>query len=57
MAGAFVAGLPPSVRKAYTVWVMSAKREETRERRFATVLECSRDGRRVPQLQRPARGE
>ena len=54
-ASAFYAELPPSVRKLYVVWLMSAKREETRERRFATVLECDREGRRIPQLQPPNR--
>ncbi len=40
-------------RRTAAHWVMSAKREETRERRFAQLLTCSHDGLRVPPL-RPA---
>ncbi len=40
-------------RRTAAHWVMSAKREETRERRFAQLLGCSHDGLRVPPL-RPA---
>ena len=35
-----------SYRRAASYWVMSAKKPETRERRFAELLEVSRDGRR-----------
>jgi len=38
---------PPSYRRAITHWVSSAKREETRERRFLKLLEDSRAGRRT----------
>ncbi len=38
----------PSYRTLATFWVVSAKRPETRERRLATVIECSAEGRRVP---------
>jgi hypothetical protein len=31
---------------------MEAKREETRARRFATLLECSANGERIPLLRR-----
>jgi uncharacterized protein YdeI (YjbR/CyaY-like superfamily) len=37
---------PPSFRRTTTHWVMSAKRAETRERRFGDLLEALRDGRR-----------
>ena len=37
----------PSYRRNITHWVSSAKREETRERRFAKLLEDSRAGRRT----------
>jgi uncharacterized protein YdeI (YjbR/CyaY-like superfamily) len=37
----------PSYRRIVTHWVMSAKRPETRERRFATLLAQSAAGRRV----------
>ncbi|HET6746229.1 MAG TPA: YdeI/OmpD-associated family protein [Candidatus Limnocylindria bacterium] len=36
----------PSFRRMASYWVMSAKRPETRERRFAELLEASRAGRR-----------
>lgn len=35
---------PPGYRKRTTHWVMSAKRPETRERRFQSLLEGLRDG-------------
>lgn len=42
--------MAPSYRKAAIHWVMSAKREETRERRLATLIEDSAAGRTVPAL-------
>jgi uncharacterized protein YdeI (YjbR/CyaY-like superfamily) len=39
-------GESPSYRRAVQYWVASAKRPETRERRFAELLEVSRVGRR-----------
>jgi uncharacterized protein YdeI (YjbR/CyaY-like superfamily) len=36
---------PPSFRRQATYWVMSAKRPETRERRFAGLLDASRAGK------------
>jgi uncharacterized protein YdeI (YjbR/CyaY-like superfamily) len=38
---------PPSYRRVATWWVMSAKKEQTRERRFATLLADSAAGRRI----------
>ncbi|MCG6989680.1 MAG: YdeI/OmpD-associated family protein [Gemmatimonadetes bacterium] len=38
---------PPSYRRTVTHWVMSAKREETRERRFDALIEDSEAGRWV----------
>jgi uncharacterized protein YdeI (YjbR/CyaY-like superfamily) len=38
---------PPSYRRLATWWVMSAKKPETRARRFATLLADSRAGRRI----------
>jgi uncharacterized protein YdeI (YjbR/CyaY-like superfamily) len=35
-----------SYRRTASFWVMSAKKPETRERRFGELLEASRDGRR-----------
>jgi uncharacterized protein YdeI (YjbR/CyaY-like superfamily) len=43
------AQLPAAYRTA-TSWVVSAKREETRERRLAQLIECSAAGRHVPPL-------
>lgn len=39
-------GEAPSYRRTATNWVASAKKPETRERRFAELLEVSRQGRR-----------
>jgi uncharacterized protein YdeI (YjbR/CyaY-like superfamily) len=44
---------PPSYRKTATFWVVSAKKEETRERRMAQLIECSAKGERVPPLRPP----
>lgn len=44
---------PPSYRKAAVWWIVSAKREETRARRLATLIESSARGERVPPLQPP----
>ena len=40
----------PSYRQAAIRWVMTAKREETRERRLRQLIECSAAGRTVPPL-------
>jgi uncharacterized protein YdeI (YjbR/CyaY-like superfamily) len=42
----------PSYRRGATYWVTSAKRPDTRARRLATLVECSREGRRLPQYTR-----
>jgi uncharacterized protein YdeI (YjbR/CyaY-like superfamily) len=42
----------PWYRRTSIFWVMEAKREETRARRFATLLECSAKGERIPLLRR-----
>lgn len=41
---------PPGYRKRATHWVMSAKREETRERRLRAVIEDCAAGRKVKPL-------
>jgi uncharacterized protein YdeI (YjbR/CyaY-like superfamily) len=46
---------PPSYRKAAVWWVVSAKREETRERRLASLIEHSQSGRTVPPLTPPSK--
>ena len=44
---------PPSYRRAAIHWVTSAKREETRARRLAALIEDSAAGRAVKPLRRP----
>ena len=39
---------PPGYRRTAAHWVVSAKREDTRERRLAQLIECSAAGRHVP---------
>jgi uncharacterized protein YdeI (YjbR/CyaY-like superfamily) len=46
---------PPSYRKAAVWWVVSAKREETRERRLEQLIDSSAQGRTVPPLTPPKR--
>jgi uncharacterized protein YdeI (YjbR/CyaY-like superfamily) len=41
---------PPGYRKTATFWVLSAKKEETRQRRLATLIECSANGERLPAI-------
>lgn len=43
----------PSYRTSAVYWVMSAKKEETRERRLAALIEDSAHGRTVPPLTPP----
>jgi uncharacterized protein YdeI (YjbR/CyaY-like superfamily) len=43
----------PGYRKQTARWVMSAKREETRERRIATLIDDSAKRRRIKQLRKP----
>jgi uncharacterized protein YdeI (YjbR/CyaY-like superfamily) len=38
----------PGYRRTATHWVVSAKKEETRERRLAQLIECSAAGRNAP---------
>ena len=40
----------PSFRKQALYWVISAKRPETRERRLATLIASSAEGRPIPQM-------
>jgi uncharacterized protein YdeI (YjbR/CyaY-like superfamily) len=55
-AWAFFQGQAPWYRRSATHWVVSAKREETREKRLATLVECSARGRRIPPLDPTRRG-
>jgi len=49
-ASAFFDAQPPGYRKTATFWVMSAKREETRARRLAHLIERSASGTRIDLL-------
>lgn len=51
-AWAFFAECPASYRTAAIWWVVSAKREETRQRRLAQLIADSAAGRTVPPLTR-----
>ena len=46
----------PWYQRQCTFWVMSAKKEETRAKRFEQVLQKSRAGQPIPPLARPAEG-
>ena len=54
-AWSFFEASPPSYKKAATHWVMSAKRDETRRRRLATLIEDSATGLKVLPLRPPAK--
>jgi uncharacterized protein YdeI (YjbR/CyaY-like superfamily) len=54
-AWAFFRARPPSYRRAATWWVISAKREETRQKRLATLIRDSQNGRTVGPLTRRPR--
>jgi uncharacterized protein YdeI (YjbR/CyaY-like superfamily) len=49
----FFHGQTPSYRKAATWWVVSAKKEETRQKRLDKLIEYSAIGRIVDQYARP----
>jgi uncharacterized protein YdeI (YjbR/CyaY-like superfamily) len=51
-AAAFWDESPPSYRKAAAFWVTSAKREETRRKRLATLIEDSANGLRLKHQRR-----
>lgn len=48
---------PPWYRRTAVAWVMSAKREATRQRRFDQLVACAAKGEPIPQLARPARSK
>jgi uncharacterized protein YdeI (YjbR/CyaY-like superfamily) len=54
-AWAFWQAQPPWYRRNATFWVVSAKRQETRDRRFATLVEDSAAGLRLARLTSPSR--
>jgi uncharacterized protein YdeI (YjbR/CyaY-like superfamily) len=43
---------PPGYRRTAAHWVVSAKREDTRQRRLQQLIDCSAEGRNVPPLAR-----
>jgi uncharacterized protein YdeI (YjbR/CyaY-like superfamily) len=49
-AWAFFQAQPPGYRRTATHWVTSAKRDETRLRRLAELIEVSAHGLRLPQV-------
>jgi len=51
----FYQSQPPWYRRTTGWWVTSAKREETRARRLATLIADSAAGRRIKELARPER--
>ncbi len=51
-AWAFHEAQPPSYRRQTRGWIMSAKREQTRERRFNALIEDSANGLRLKQFRR-----
>jgi uncharacterized protein YdeI (YjbR/CyaY-like superfamily) len=51
-AWSFFQSQPPGYRRTATHWVVTAKREETRQRRLATLIDDSANGRRLGHLTR-----
>jgi uncharacterized protein YdeI (YjbR/CyaY-like superfamily) len=51
-AWAWFGARSPSYRRTAVHWVLRAKREETRRRRLAQLIECSAQGRTIPPLTR-----
>jgi uncharacterized protein YdeI (YjbR/CyaY-like superfamily) len=53
-AWTFFRAQPPWYRKTCAWWIVSAKKEETRLRRLATLMDASAEGRTIPPLTRKA---
>jgi uncharacterized protein YdeI (YjbR/CyaY-like superfamily) len=51
-AWAFYQLQAPGYRRMTTHWVMSAKKDDTRARRLALLIDCSARGRKIPPLER-----
>jgi uncharacterized protein YdeI (YjbR/CyaY-like superfamily) len=51
----FFSAQPPSYRRTAVWWIVSAKREKTRSKRLATLIEDSANGRRIKALTRRER--
>ena len=54
-AWTFFAAQPPSYQRMATWWIVSAKKEETRERRLGTLIEASQRGLRLTEVTGKAR--
>jgi uncharacterized protein YdeI (YjbR/CyaY-like superfamily) len=54
-AWTFFQARPPWYRRIAIYWVMTAKKEETRRRRLATLIDDSAHARTLKQLTRPAK--
>ena len=48
----FFQSQPPGYRSTATFWVVSARREDTRQRRLATLIEDSANGQKIAPLRR-----
>ena len=53
----FFQAQPPGYRQTAIFWVVSAKRDDTRARRLATLIDDSAHGRRIALLRPPTRSE
>ena len=49
----FFQSQPPSYQKPVISWVMSAKHDETKQKRLTTLIKDSEEGQRIKQLRRP----
>ena len=56
-ASAFFQAQAPWYRRTSTYWVISAKKEETRLKRLAILIDCSARQRPIPSLTRPTGGK
>ena len=56
-AWSFFEAQSPWYRRTTSWWVVSAKKEETRLKRLATLIEDSENGRRLAMFSRPAKSE
>ncbi|HET7218888.1 MAG TPA: YdeI/OmpD-associated family protein, partial [Vicinamibacterales bacterium] len=52
VAWAFFAEQPPYYRRTMTYWILSAKKEETRARRLASLIDCCARRTIAPQMKR-----
>ena len=53
-AWSFFQKQPPWYRRTASYWVISAKREETRQKRLASLIDCSEHHRPIAPLTRPS---